>query len=488
MLVKPSRKKSKSTHMLSVIVFLFGLSLTSDVIYVAMVGNTPVYCGYLFGLVLSIYYLLKDKANGHIEYVHKSVWAFTGIAMCSLMVSLVNVLIGLAPEDAPVVVLRGLVVLLCGIAIYYATVRLGVLSRWLLVGIMCGLVANGILSLAQQAAFATGSYISLYRYFPQEHFYIAAPFEIWSQLPQSASLTNLFRPQGLFLEASHLVAFLACFAPIVFLSARSCFAKMIIVILTGYCSVAALSPNAIFLVLEIVTLFIMRPNKTSHTVGIGTNERDNAGNSAVGTLAILGTIVLVAIFLMLNPETMQLIINKIASAFDGLNMLSSKDTGTLERLEHMQIAAGIVVYYPFGAGWNTESYILRFWFGDSDVTSLSFAIRLLIEVGIPGFICYLYLIYSHAFVLLKKSSGIMCKAIGVAVICLFVIQVTNGTSFIPWTWALLGLAQSAHLGLLRIDTEQKSTQDLITNGAKSVEHDNTNLYEKNLRMARMNGR
>lgn len=182
--------------MLSVIVFLFGLSLTSDVIYVAMIGNTPVYGGYLFGLILLIYYLLKDRGCIQVEYMHKSVWAFMGIAMCSLLISLINVFVGLAPEEAPFAVLRGLIVLLCGLAIYYVAVRLGSLVRWLLIGITCGLIANGILSLVQQAAFAAGSYISLYRYFPQEHFYIAASYNIWSQLPQEASPTNLFRPQG----------------------------------------------------------------------------------------------------------------------------------------------------------------------------------------------------------------------------------------------------------------------------------------------------
>lgn len=452
--------RRRSARLLNIIVFLFGLSLATDVVYVAIVGRTPVYAGYAFGLVLFLYFVVKDRARMRLSDVHKSVWAFLGIAAISLMMSLINVFVGLAPDEAPVVVLRGLIVLACGFCIYYVTVRLGTSTRYLLAGIAVGIVVNGVLSLLQQAAFDSGSYLSLYSLFPQEHFYIAAPFNIWGQLPPEASLTNLFRPQGLFLEASHLMAFLTCFAPLAFICFRGSIPRILVVGLTAYCGVMALSPNVVFLIAEVIILIALRPNANGAVAE--KNETRSRRVGGVHVIGIIAAIFLVVLFLILNPGVVSSSLELLPSATEGLNVFTSTDTGTLERWEMMQKALGVVLYYPLGAGWNTESYILRFWFGNSDVTSLSYAIRLLIEIGIPGFVGYLWLIYTHSVPLLRRSGTYTGKAVGIAVVCLFVIQVTNGTSMIPWTWALLGLANSLRLGRLPLNTER----DLLVKDGK----------------------
>lgn len=97
-------------------VFFFGLSLTTNVVYLFKVGNTAVPIGYVVALPLAavLLYAGRREGDGLDAGIDRSVWLFCGLAATSLFVSLVLAIAGAIPGDAPLVVLRGLAVLFCG--------------------------------------------------------------------------------------------------------------------------------------------------------------------------------------------------------------------------------------------------------------------------------------------------------------------------------------------------------------------------------------
>ena len=116
-------------------------------------------------------------------------------------------------------------------------------------------------------------------------------------------------------------------------------------------------------------------------------------------------------------------------------------------------ALSAIMYFPFGSGWNTESQVLTFLYGSSDVASHSFAIRLLLETGLVGLLSYVYLIIRHSVPLIL-TKNLRTISIGIGALFMLLCQFTNGTSMVPWVWALLGLAQSEILGIGRNGHEQ----------------------------------
>ncbi len=433
------------------VVFFFGLSLTTNVVYLFKVGNTAVPIGYVVAvpLALALLYAGRREWDDLTGSVDRSVWLFCGLAAISLCASLVLAISGVIPENTPLVVLRGLVVLFCGLAVYVVCVSSRLDASCLLAGIGLGIVINGVLSFVAQRAFDSGSYFSLYSLFPQESFAICAPWEIWGQLPAGSGRLTTFRPQGLFLETSHLMVFLVCFVPLAFLASKNNLLRSAIAVAAVYCAIASLSPNTLFLLVEVVILlFMTRKRESTHRVPM------RLRHSTILLMVFLAFCLLLVLFM--NPEIVIRAYNLLSEGISDINVSNTTDDGTLERLAAMFHGLEVAFHYPFGTGWNTESLILQFWFGNAVPASHSYAVRLMIELGVAGLFAYVYMIYRHAAPLLGDCAPRSDLALGVAVAFLCICQVTNGTALLPWTWALLGLAHGRCVRIRRgcIDGEQ----------------------------------
>lgn len=422
------------------LIFVFGISLSTDVIYPFKIGNTVVYIGYAFALILAIavFVMQPPDAVPKSKAVDKSVLLFCGVTFCSFIVSFILSLLGFVPVETPMVSLRGLAVLLCGLAVYFVVASLGGRIKPFLAGIGAGIVTNGVFSICAQRAFNSGSFFTLYNLFPQDAFSISARWEIWAQLPLGAGLLPYYRPQGLFLETSHLMVFLVCFAPLAFIASNNRVLRVLMLLASGYCAVTSLSPNSVFLILETAFLWMFSLKGEKHGSLAANIHLTHSGIFI--TLVIIFAAILVFLF---NFKSVSNAFALLFSGISDLNVAGTSDTGTLERLNSMVKAAAVAFNYPLGSGWNTESQILQFWYGSSDVASHSYVIRLLIETGLPGLVAYLYLIARHAFPLLKKRKSVFRLALGLAVLFLVICQATNGTPLLPWVWALLGLAKTS---------------------------------------------
>lgn len=438
--------RSSSGSLLSLFVFLFGLTLTTNVAYVAIIGNTPVYIAYAVALLFTVYFLFKDDGVIRLSRIDKSVWLFAAVACLSLAPSLVATMLGAAPSDAPRVVLRGLTVLFCGLAIYYVVAHLRGRERWLIAGITFGLIINGLVSILQQVAFNSGTYFTLYNLFPQDSFQISVPWQLWESMPANAGYISAFRPQGLFLETSHLMGFLVCFAPLVVFANRSLPIKVLLIVLTAYCAITSLSPNIAFLLVETIALAIVTSsNRNAGRVSVHRAPSQNGGYAA---LIVFAAITCLALFLFLNPSVVTNSFTLIEDALAALNPFSSSDAGTTQRFKSMLQGLSIAVHNPLGYGWNTESLMFEFrYHGNSEMGSHSYAIRLLIETGVIGLVAYVGMIWRHSASLFKRTSSLESLSLGMAVLFLLVIQLTNGDPMVPWTWALLALARNARVSV-----------------------------------------
>jgi len=431
-------------------VFFFGLSLTTNVVYLFKVGSTAVPIGYVVALPLAavLLYAGRREGDGLDAGMDRSVWLFCGLAATSLFVSLVLAIAGAIPGDAPLVVLRGLAVLFCGLAVYVVCASPGTDASRLLAGIGLGIVLNGVFSFAAQRAFDSGSYFSLYSLFPQESFAICAPWEIWGQLPPGSGRLTTFRPQGLFLETSHLMVFLVCFAPLAFLALRGTLVRCAVAAASLYCAVSSLSPNALFLLAEVAILFAANGRR-----GIACRREVRLRHATILVSASLAFCLL--LILAMNPGIVIRAFDLLFKGISDINVSKTTDDGTLERYTAMLQGLEVAFHYPFGTGWNTESQILQFWFGSAVPASHSYAVRLAIELGLAGVFAYAYVMYRHAAPLLGERSRRGDFALGLAVVFLCICQVTNGTPFLPWVWALLGLARGRkeQLGRRCVDGE-----------------------------------
>lgn len=419
--------------------FALGLSLATNVIYVLKIGNTSVYIGYIVAVIVAFPLVLRDMKSGgpHLTLIDKSLWVFAFVCLLSVFPSIVSAGMGFVPDDEPLTVLKGLIVLICGVLVYYAVVSLESQRRSLIAGLAVGIAVNGVISVFQQVAFNSGSYFSLYTLFPQDAFSISAKWEIWSNLPVGAEHINVFRPQGLFLEASHLMVFLVCFAPFVFLSLRSTVAKAIVAVSAVYACATSMSPNSVFLIMEVLVLaFFVLSGRRFQT------RLSETRLNPLLVLFVLAILLLSILGFVLKPEILINALNSIGRSLADLNISSTTDDGTLERWDSMLKALAAVSQFPFGAGWNTESQVLVFLYGSSDVASHSFVIRLLLELGVVGLVSYLYMMARHSMRLVAERKDLYAFALGVGVLFMLLCQAANGTSMVPWAWALLGLAQT----------------------------------------------
>ena len=434
------RKKPTKVLLPKIIPFILGLSVSTGVIYVFNIGNTPVYVGYFFAALVFIGLLLKNPHNiiRAILTVDISVLAFFGIAILSFVPSFTYCLVGQLDINVPLTVLKGLIVLIAGLIIYIVTLSLRKYKNAIVYGVACGIIINVVISVVAQIAFESGTVFSLASLFPQDAFVVSVKWGV----PEPADIHAIyaFRAQGLFLEASHLMVFLVTWGFLCLRYVRYTFAKAVILIGICYVMAQSLSPNAVILIVEIILTILLSKSRNTRI------EKDSSARDTLPYATVFAILVLILIgglACIRFGSAIAEAIGSIIDSFTDLNPMSSKDTGTLDRFNSMVSTVSILPNYPFGAGWNTESLILTSHFDGTVFASHSFALRLLLELGPLGLIAYCWVIIRHAkgaFHVSKQG-----RAVGIAIVCMAVTQFMNGITLLPYVWVILGLSKDIKL-------------------------------------------
>lgn len=448
-----NRAAHRKSYITSLISFALGLSVSTGVVYVFMIGSTPVYIGYFVAALLFAALLFQNpRRMAHvISAIDSSVLVFVGAAALSLVPSLTYGMASGFGIDAPLTVIKGLVVLIAGLVIYVVAISLREFRGAMVCGVAVGIVANAAFSIVSQMAFESGSVFSLITSFPQDAFVVSLKWGVSE--PAGSHAIYEFRAQGLFLEASHLMVFLVAWGAVCVAGVRHTFPKALVLACICYMVVQALSPNVAVLILEAVLILIL--GRARHEGGWIRPRMRSAPH-----LTILALLALVFVGMLVLMAYGGVIIDAVSGAFDSLadlNPMSSRDTGTLDRFNSMLSAISILPRYPFGAGWNTESLVLTSSSGGAVFASHSFALRLLIELGPLGLAVYCWLIVRHARGALQSSRR--GRVVGAAIVCMAIAQFMNGITLLPYVWLALGLARGIELDRREASVETRILRD-----------------------------
>lgn len=435
--------------------FLLGLSVSTGVIYALTIGNTPVYVGYFVAALLLVALLIRNSklVISAVSAIDSSILVFFGIAALSISFSLAYCMAGLLSLDAPIMVVKGLFILAAGIAIYVAGVTQRKNSGAIFCGVAVGIVANAVISFAAQMAYDSGSVLSLISFFPQDSFVV--PLKWGTPEPVGSHAIYVFRAQGLFLEASHLMVFLVTWGVLCIANLRSILMRALVLVCVCYMAAEALSPNIAVLILEVaLALLFSRAGKLK--------KRQRTTDKVIPYSTIIAFLVLMFIGSLVLISFGSAISDAASAAMESLtdlNPFTSTDTGTTERFDSMMSALSALPNYPLGSGWNTESLALMSCSNGTVYASHSFALRLLIELGPLGLATYCWVIFRHTKGAFQSSKH--GRFVAAAIVCMAIAQFMNGITLLPYVWLILGVARGFELDRqeafeAKVSTKRKS--------------------------------
>lgn len=435
-----------------------GFFATFAVAYVMKIGNTVVPLAYVFSILCILLGGYK-LASGVRLGCDISVVAFVCWAGISCILTLLYCVRGDFDSYALTVPPRGYLVLICGITMYISASVLWSEKQWLFIGLTAGILLNFICSLISLSAFNKGTYFNLYSVFPQDYYQVPMKYENWVLNPGAQKISE-YRPQGLFLECSHLMLFLISMLPLVFFEAKNMLVKVLLCFFGVFATVTSKSPNVVFFLLELIVLWAVIRDTGNRMQPF----RNSIQLSVSIWLLVFACIFCFAAFILIKPEIIDNALSQLSIAFADLNVADSKDGGTSERWNNMHLAFSLLTKYPLGTGWNMETYVMEHNFVGNVASSHTIILKYLIEIGPLGLGLYVYLIYRHSIPLIKKSATSFQKILGIGVLFLFISQATNGVSFTPWMWLLLGMAHAeisyatTHESALRASFDKSENQ------------------------------
>ena len=440
----------RDDRLLAVEAFLLGLFASTNVIYVFSIGNTPVFVSYIIAILILIHLVIsKGRALAASSWMlSKSVVAFTVVALLSILLTQLYAINGTLDDDALVTVLKGFVSLFAGLAIYAAAGFVSGDLAPITKGLTFGLVGNIVACALQIFSFNRGGYFSLAGMFPQTAFYVSVPWGV--AYPTDALPLYAPRAQGLFLEASHMMAFMVCLVPLIVRSCSSHYGKAIVILGTAFCVANASSANTAIFAIEILILIAFFAMTSKRR---GSLSRLRMGRPAIFTVIIIMGIA--AIALVMNGGVLTDLTASVAQAFADANVTTSTDTGTIDRWRAMTSSIDAMQAFPLGAGWNTESMVLAGITKGSYISSHSYLIRLMIELGPAGVIAFLFMIGQHV----RKAArigGVDGAILVIAVVFAAIVMFANGISPQPWFWLLLGLVNGRSRATARVESDERA--------------------------------
>jgi hypothetical protein len=128
----------------------------------------------------------------------------------------------------------------------------------------------------------------------------------------------------------------------------------------------------------------------------------------------------------------------VLKGIQGSNLGSEENYG---RTYNMLLGLNLYSHYPLGVGYNMSPSLYEINFGRNYVlSSFSFVITILLELGPIGLILYIIIILKMCLPLIFKSTSQYQLAVGISVIGVFLVQAANGYRFVPYMSVVFGLA------------------------------------------------
>lgn len=388
----------------SFLMFLLGVSLGTNVIYLFTIGSTHFILSEVLSVIIFVYVMvtkqLKIKQLMNVimpEFklfffliIISSIFAFFAFMNLSYMYRYVVGLISF---------------LICCTSLIDMIVLMDFRS-FFIKGCIVAIVLNILISFVQWACYYFNiPFLVLYDLFPQESFHL-----------------NVYNVsvQGLFLEPSHMNQFLGSIF-ILCLGFLSWEKWKYYLIFLGVIVISMMSTSGTSMVTVFgIMLFLLFNIKFKKTI----KKR---------TLKILFflfvTILGVLLFYMFDSrfqEFVSSITETFSIAMKGSNLV---DNSNIERTNSMRVALELIPQYPFGCGWNMVHTLLQQKTSLIVATAFSEILEMTLELGIIGTIVYLSMFIRIIFCCFFDHT--IGRSIAISMICVLTMQLLGDYAINP---------------------------------------------------------
>lgn len=383
----------------TLIPFLYGVLATNNIVYLFVVGNTPIMLtNFVAFLIIVLTYLTNSK---------KVVLAIRDIpiglkiwCVCALL-SVVQVLI-----YHPTYLYQwfvGIIEMALNICVLLMVLIYRKKLDDILKGVSVGLIFNFVRIGYELLNYRMGKIANFSEIYPYSDILVNY-------------IGNAFRGEGFFREPGHLMRFTVLFAiPLIVIAKRkSKVAFYLILIIIGSIFASTLSASLLIFVFGLIIYFIFAGNMTSKQVikyGIG--------------IFLITTIIVVAYF---NVGFIKIFLDRLL--FSTGNAFA-EDKSNSTRLMGMSYALTLIKEYPIlGSGWNTLTPLFKkfgFYGKNTVLGSYSYALTLFEQLGL-GAVAYFYFMIKNAVENLKCHDE-LSVAFGASMIMAFFMTISTDFTF-----------------------------------------------------------
>lgn len=364
-------KTRKRPHWKSGAAFFLGLLSANNIVYLFVVGSTPIYLVSVYALVLNVLLFVAEpsKVNASFKYPTRDFLAFLlciGLSAISLL---------LYNGDYSYQYVVGLINLFLFLNIIGSVILLKEYVSSLMMGIAVGVAVNFCFVLYAYYSYSHGTIFSLSEVFPATGMLVS-------------NLWNDFRAFGVFREAGHLMRFLALMLlPLLAWSRALKKPLRYALLITIFAMMAVTRSSTVPVLLVILFLFwaMRRANRSKAISGL-----------VIVTIAMVAYAMIFVI--PINNEIILGLRDSLLDPFSG-------SSGNTERATGMSLAFSLVEESPIlGHGWSTLTPLYRE-YGYYSVTngSFSFVLSCIVEIGI-GVIPFVVFLLSKSARLIKRQS------------------------------------------------------------------------------------
>ncbi len=407
---------STTTHMNKTLGFLFGLFMATDAIYLFGFGSTLFTISEIYSVVLFVYlFATKQIDFGRIR---------TGVGNSFRFLLVYVVFSGLTAFASFLSVslmyryLVGIIVLIISLTALADMITLFEYKDYIINGIEMGLLLNFIFSVIEYIVWNTtrSPFTLLYSLFPQPNFHM--------------NVYN-FGAEGLFLEPSHMIHYIASVFPLWIVYRYRFSFKYLALLIIGLYPVAMSGSGTSMVVWMGLLLLLLATKRKWRYVSRGSFF-------AFCMIAI----VLVIVFAFFHESSaingfIRTIEQYLDQAFTGSRVT---DSSNAERFKSMTTAISMAYKYPIGCGWNMAHTLLEQYADLNIATAFNDIIEMTLELGV-GVLFYIWFILDSIISLFKIGRK-DAKGVAVAMIAIFVMQCMADYAFNPCMMMVFGFARS----------------------------------------------
>ena len=398
--------------------YLLGFFVCHNIVWVTR-GNSS---SYLFVESLISFLLIltnTGKMKGTFSYFNNY---FKLYVLITLIIGIPFGLIAFMGTDFSISPLKGAVMFIISLSLLYSILLMRDNIHYLIKGFCYGFYFNLLYSLLCYFFYNMGITWRIIDYFAGDE---------WG----FTSYTDLYyRAQGLFMECSYYMVFLATSFPLVLYYTKNKYVKLFMILIALFLSAISFTGNFVLILLSI-GLYIVLIDK-----------------QLFSATSILKLGIPFVIVLFLFSDRLLYFLNDIDFfellnlAIEDYNVNDNDNVSNVTRMNGIVHSLELVGHYPLGVGSGMSSPLLEISFSRDygDQSTFSFLLKVLLESGWIGFMLYL-----AAFLSLSKRLYLgndFQRALFICLLCSFLGQAINGIgwfSFILFVWGICMIMSSS---------------------------------------------